>query len=46
VKYAQLPLTPLTSIRQPRLEWVTALLAMFDRIAHPELEGATSGTFR
>ena len=36
VKYAQLLQTPLTTIRQPCLEiGSTALLAMFDRIAHP-----------
>jgi DNA-binding LacI/PurR family transcriptional regulator len=36
VKYAQLLQAPLTTIHQPCLEiGTTALLAMFDRIAHP-----------
>lgn len=37
VKYARLLQTPLTTIRQPCLEiGATAMLAMLDRIAHPE----------
>lgn len=38
VKYARLLQTPLTTIRQPCLEiGSTALLAMLDRIAHPDI---------